>query len=309
MAVIGVTVGVCDRAGILSPARTAIHDVMSPARQFLQRGLARTADSEPMTTGRQASSTADATPDAVLRESERQRRQLMIENARLRDELKRIAYEGRVDSLLTDDTTPSTAGLVRFSAVRARVIGSRGLPDRLRELILDAGAAAGVTQSEIVVDGSGLLLDQGTESSVSDGDRVLSGAVVVGRIAKAARWVSLVQGVSEAGFSSRVQLVRSSRNGLFFGAEGILQGTSEGDCVITGIASTEAVSVGDEVVSGEIQGIRGPRLYFGRVSQAEFLEGGEWLIRVQPASLLHPPETVNIVRPQLRIAAASPHSS
>ncbi len=307
MALIGVTIGICDRAGVLSPARTAIHDFLSPGRRILQRGADHAATSGTRPPGRQSPAAAASNPDTALRENERQRRQLMIENARLRDELRRAVAEGRVDSLLADETGPSTAGLVGFSAVPARVIGGRGLPDRLRELILDAGAAAGVTHSEIVVDGTGLLLDKGTASSVADGDRVLSGAVVVGRVARAARWVSLVQGVSEAGFSSRIQLVRSTRNGLFFGAEGILQGTAEGDCVVTGISSTEAVSVGDEVVSSEIQGIRGPRLYFGRVARAEFLEGGEWLIRVQPAALLHPPNEVSIVRPQLRLATASPH--
>ena len=123
---------------------------------------------------------------------------------------------------------------------------------------------------------------------------------MVGRIEKAARWVSLVQPVTAIGFKAQVMLLRKTADGLHFGATGMLEGTGEAECVLTGIPHTDAVAVGDDVVSADVNGVRGPQLYFGRVTKAEFLAGGQWDVRVRPAASLEELESVGVLRLKLK---------
>lgn len=309
MALLAVLTTVGERSGWLTSVRVTLHDALSPGRLTL---LAVPS----FRSGPSVSTTQDYSADdaahfaAALKDSERQRRQLIIESARLRDQIRRQSHTTEVSALLGSDGIPQSSPLVGFHSVTARVISSQGLPDRLRDLIVDAGRSVGVTRSELVVDGSGLILDQGTEGGTAAGDRVLSGSVVVGRISEAGRWISLVQPVTDVDFTARVQLLRRSVDGLYYGAEGLLRGTGESECVIDGIADTDAVSVGDEVVTSEVSGVRGPRLYFGRVSKADFLDGGQWQIRVQPAVSVPDLDHVRIVRLELhaerRLSPKSP---
>jgi len=232
--------------------------------------------------------------DSGEKESEHLLRQLMIENARLRRDLKR---ERQSSAIL--QTIEPLGSLAQFDVVQAKVVSSSGMPDAIRDLIVDAGRSAGITRSELVVDGQGAVLAAGSDHSVAAGDRVLTGAVVVGRIEKAARWVSLVQPVTAQGFRAQVILMRQTPDGLHPGTVAMLEGTGTAECVLTGIPHTDAVAVGDEVVSADVNGVRGPQLYFGRVTHAEFLAGGQWDVRVQPAALLSDLETVGILRLQL----------
>ena len=309
------------RGGFLAGFRTALHDALSPGRLIVlaMSGTGSASNDRGPILASASSETTSAEEERLQRQlvgSEVQRRQLMIENARLRNQLRQQAMIQRVDSVLSPDGLSTEESLCRFIVTPARVIGDRGLSDTLRGLIIDAGQAAGVNRSEILVDGTGLLLDKGTDSDVQTGDRVLAGAVVLGRIEKTGRWVSSVQPVTDSKFSARVQLLRTSAQGQYFGAEGILTGvqatadqatesSSPAECVINGVPYTEAVSVGDEVVSADIDGTRGPRLYFGRVTHAEFLDGGQWLIRVRPAAYDMPLEQVAIVRLELHARKAT----
>lgn len=301
MALLAIMAGVADQTGSLISLRASLHDVLSPGRLVVLS--LRSPKSIPIETA------ATFSPDDVIRlnstlqDSERQRRQLIIETARLRDELRKQSRSAEIRNSLSPDGIPQSSPLVSFTPIPVRVVSSRGLPDRLRELMIDAGKQTGLTQSELVVDGDGLILDGGTDHGVAAGDRALSGSVVVGRIAKTGRWISLVQPVTDKDFTARAQLLRRSADGLFYGAEGMLSGTGEPECRLTGVSATEAVSVGDEVVTAEINGVEGPRLYFGRVSFAEFLEGGQWLIRVQPALAMQPLDAVNVVRMELNAPA------
>ncbi|MCA9034869.1 MAG: hypothetical protein KDA91_07065, partial [Planctomycetaceae bacterium] len=316
---------VADSCGLLSGFRTRLHDSLSPGRLLLV-SLGNVGDAADGSVERAegqharkniSDETANDGIELQYQQSEMQRRQLLLENARLRNQLRQQAMLQQVDDLVTTnsagfDTRGTNSSLHRFLVTPARVISSRGLADSLRDLIVDAGKVAGVTRSELIVDGSGWLLDKGTDYQVSAGDRVLAGAVVVGRVAQTARWVSLVQPVTDPEFSARVQLMRTSSQGQFFGAEGILTGSqgpsdsgvdANGECEIHGIPYTEAVSVGDDVVSADINGTNGPRLYFGRVSRAEFLQGGQWSIRVRPAVASLQLDDVGIVRLDLNLPA------
>jgi cell shape-determining protein MreC len=183
------------------------------------------------------------------------------------------------------------------------------MPQQLRDLIVDAGKAAGITRSELVIDGIGAVVDRGTKDDIAAGDRVLTGAIVVGRIEKTAHWVSLVQPVTATGFKAQIVLLRRTAEGLHFGAKGMLEGIGESECVITGIPHTDAVAVGDEVVSADVTGVRGPQLYFGRVTRAEFLAGGQWDVRVEPAASLEDLEAVGILRLKLAKKDETPQLS
>lgn len=286
---------IADRTGALNPFRPAVHDLLSPGRLVV---LAMSSPVSPPLT----ESEGDSLDDESRKRGERMIRQLMIENARLRHDLKRE----KASSAIIQAIEPLNS-LAQFELLQASVISSRGMPDSLQDLIVDAGRTAGITRSELVVSGDGAILDAGLDDAVAAGDRVLTGAVVVGRIEKAARWVSLVQPVTAAGFKAQVILMRQTPDGLHPGAAGMLEGIGEGECLVTGIPHTEAVAVGDEVVSANVNGVRGPQLYFGRVIRAEFLAGGQWDVRVEPAASMEDLETVGVLR--LNLARAVNKSS
>jgi cell shape-determining protein MreC len=305
LALASVLVSFAERLGALTEVRTAVMDLLNPGRllllsinrhDFLQKSVKR----DPLIEGRLDTMTA------ALKDSEVQRRQLIIENAALRQERKRHAQTLEIQGLFESERNspgPSAVSpLTEFGVMPASILSERTDSDRLRELIIDAGKSAGISRSELVVEGSGLLIDRGRDGLVAEGDRVISGASVVGRIAKTGRWVSLVQPVTDPDFTAGIQLVRRSKEGLHFGARGILRGLGDGQCAIEGIPYTEAVSVNDDVVSSEIEGVRGPRLYFGRVSAAKFLEGGQWEVHVQPAVAVSEISTVGVVRMKLLVA-------
>ncbi len=305
MALLAVAVSFADRSGVVSPVRAMLLDAMSPGKMVLLTLGGRSATGASGGSERSPSRRdVDLLRDA-LRESELQRRQLIIENAGLRQEQRKHRTLLEIQGLFSEGNGLSdpvaSPSLTDFSAVRATVISDHQMTGRLRELIIDAGKTAGISRSELVVDGDGLLLDKGSESNVLEGDRVTSGAVVVGRIRKTGRWVSLVQPVTDPEFSAGVQLVRRSPDGPHFGATGILRGSDDGFCEITGIPYTEPVSAGDEIVTSEVEGVRGPRLYFGRVVAAEFLDGGQWKIRVQPALATGELTSVGIIRLDLAV--------
>lgn len=305
MALLSVAVAFADRRGVLSPVRTALMDVLNPGRLILLSVAGNGDDTSRQNRPATSNSAADKL-QLALRESEIQRRQLIIQNADLRQELKQRSTLEEISHRLPAggyrfQIPESKKSLTEFTAIRASVISNHQMAERLKELMIDAGKAAGVTRAELVVDGVGILLDQGKERNIQNGDRVVAGAAVVGRISKTGRWVSLVQPLTDSGFSAGIQLVRSTSEGQHFGATGILRGTGEKHCVIEGVPYTEAVSVGDDVVSSEIDGVNGPRLYFGRVSEVQFLDGGQWLIRAEPAVRMSELQHVGILRLQLNI--------
>ncbi|MBL8815140.1 MAG: rod shape-determining protein MreC [Planctomyces sp.] len=305
MSLAGVAIGFADRAGTLTSSRTILQDLMSPGRILLL------SIRQPASLQSPAENASTQTVDsqvllAELRTSEQQRRQLIIENARLSHQLKTEFSHQKVIRSLTGDVDMADGAselleLVRQDSLSARVIRHGGLDGRLRDLMIDAGSNAGITRSEIVVDGPGLLVEKGHHQHVAAGDRVLTGAVVVGRIAQAGRWVSLVQPVTDSEFKSRAQIMRRTDDGAFYGAEGFIEGTESGICRMTGVPYTESVAVGDHVVTAEVDGTESLRLYFGQITEARFLNGGQWEIEVKPEiTELTPLTEVRIIRTKIQ---------
>ena len=293
MFLLSLIVTFADRREMLSGTRSALHDVFSPGRLAL---IAMKSTSEIGGDAHESASTFDVeTVAGNNAQSMKALRQLMIENARLRRDLKR----SQTASVIAESIDPSES-LNEYAMIPAKVISSNGLPGSLRELIISAGKSAGINRSELVVDGSGAVLDVGSDAGVAAGDRVLSGSSVVGRIEKTGRWVSVVQPLTSIAFRAQVQLLRSSEDGLVFGAIGMLEGTGALECRVTGISYTEAVTVGDTVISADINGVRGPRLFFGTVTAAEFLAGGQWDVQIKPGFTISELDQVGIVRMSLR---------
>jgi cell shape-determining protein MreC len=296
MFVLSLLVTAADRTGMLSSVRSVLHDALSPGRLVLMAMMPPSDDA-----GKPGSPASPVNIDSASRLNAQQLqtlRQLMIENARLRRDLKRSNEATEIA-----ESVDPAASLTDFAMIPARVISTSGLPGSLRELIVSAGKSAGITRSELVVDGSGAVVDVGSDSGVAAGDRVLSGSSVIGRIEKTGRWVSMVQPVTSVDFRAQVQLLRTSDDGLHFGAIGLLEGTGSSECRLTGISYTDSVTVGDTVVTADINGVRGPRLFFGTVTSAEFLAGGQWDVRICPGFTVSELDRVGIVRMSLQTDA------
>lgn len=301
MLVLTLVVYAAERNRMLTSVRLALHNSLSPGR-FLVASIAPLTSDADDAVGDDVKGSETATLQDALLQNELQRRRLVIENARLRNELQLMNRQQHTMQVIGDS-------LLRFPVLSAAVISEDGMSAELRELFINIGRQSGLTPSQLVVDGRGMLLDHGTDSGVTSDLRVISGLAVVGRVKSVSRWVSLVQPVSDPGFSAAVQLVQKGSNGTAFGARGMLEGLGDGQCRITGVAYTAAISVGDDVYTADIDGIKGPRLYFGSVVKAEFSAGGEWDILVEPAVTDRMLERVAIVQPQIRLAHGKTASS
>ncbi len=289
---------VADRTGLLTSARPIVHDILSPGRMILL-AMSRSADTRHSAdrTRTKASDTENSEATAGPQEAHSQEtllRSLMIENARLRRDLKRRQAS---ESPFAER---SREALVELQSVPAKILNRSGLPDSLRELMIDAGQGKGIRRSELVVQGDGILLDVGTKDTVRAGDRVVDGLAVIGRIDKTAQWVSLVLPISAKGFKARARILRIANDEAHFGATGMLEGLGNGECSLTGIAHTEAVAIGDQVVSMDVNGVDGPVLTFGEVVKADFLAGGQWDVRVKPVVNFDDADDVQVLCWELR---------
>lgn len=279
-----------ERAGSLTSVRMNLHNAMSLGRL----AVLAIAPSKPTLDSiepRLGDSDVSALQNELL-QNELQRRQLMIDNARLHNELRDLRRLAAIQSVSGDS-------LVNFVALRATVLSQTGLPGILQEAFIDAGKSQGLQKSQLVVSDNGIVIDKGTDYGLSPGQKVAHGTAVIGRISDVSKWVGVVQPVTHTDFSSAVQLVKMKDYGASFGAKGILEGTGSQLCRVKGIPYTESVSVGDEVFSADVQGVNGPRLYYGSVVHAEFSAGGEWDIHVAPAFKAETLHEVAIVQQRL----------
>lgn len=268
---------VAQRCGYLTKTRLLAHNLLTPTRSLLL-SITSHSDSPANSSSQTESATSGELSELqnALLENELQRRQLLIENAQLRYQLQTLRSLADVNSMTDHD-------LIKYSGRTAQILSSDGTSHSLKEAIIAAGKAHGISTSQLVVSGDGIVLDKGTIDGFDAGQKVTVGAAVIGRIDQVSRWVSLVQPVTDADFSAAVQLVKAADHGASFGPNGLLEGTGEDTCRVTGIPYTEAVAVGDHVFSADINGMNGPRLYYGIVTQADFSPGGEWIVKVAPA--------------------------
>ncbi len=292
MLVLMAAVWAANTAGYLTSVRMILHNFMSPARLVVAAMGSPTGVASERPVHNLSDQEVSELQNALL-ENELQRRQLLIENARLHNELRSTKRMAAME-------TVSGRDLIDFVAVKAKVLSQVGLSDELREAFIDAGASRGLQPSQLVVEGAGMLVDKGLDHGLSPGAKVIRGTAVVGRVAKVSQWVGLVQPITHADFSAAVQIVKLAPQGASFGAKGLLEGTGDEACRVTAIPYTESVAVGDEVFSADINGVKGPRLYYGRVVKAEFSAGGQWDVVVAPAFRADELSEVAVVQQKLK---------
>ena len=291
-----------EKTGQLTSTRMTLHHLLSPGRlMVLSLGTDSQKAAHQTITVQSSDGTEIAELQNALLQNELQRRRLLIENARLHNELQTSQQLAPLESV-------TRRNRVEFQAMPARILSHSGMPDSLREAFIDIGQQHGLQHSQLVVEGSGLLLDKGTADGLDVGSKVTHGTSVIGRIAKVSKWVGLVQPVTHPDFSAAVQIVKLAPQGAAYGATGLLEGLDSSQCRIVGIPYTAAVTVGDEVFSSNINGVNGPRLYYGRIVQAEFSAGGTWDIRVQPAFDPQRLNNVAVVQPQVQVPSAATES-
>lgn len=286
--ILAVIAGRMNEAGKLTSVQMTLHNVITPGR------LLATAIGNPHKPNPEPSLTqTDLTElQNQLLTNELQRRQLLIENARLKQRLLQ-------SSRLPSQSEQLERSLLKFDTVPAQIVSQKGTPEVLKAALIDAGRSAGLRPSQLVINNSSPLLDQGLDMQVAPGQPVVTGSVIVGRIHKTAAWVSSLQLVTDEDFSAAVEIIRDSEFTSEFPTIGLLRGSGERHCRIHSVPYTAAVSVGDDVFSADLNGLNGPRLYFGKVTKAEFSAGGEWEIQVIPAINGRRIRNVSVVRSQL----------
>lgn len=148
-------------------------------------------------------------------------------------------------------------------------------------VIIETGRLRGVEANAIAV--SAIRLAAGFEDELSDGDTVLAGASVVGRVQDVGAWTSTVIPVTDQDFRAHVWIVHDSQGETSFGDEGILEGDGVAGCRLKYVPSTAAVAVGDHVYSRDPSGRIPQPLYYGEIDRAELRPGApHWEIRVRP---------------------------
>jgi len=151
--------------------------------------------------------------------------------------------------------------------------------------LVDRGGAAGVAESDLILQSTAPLVDQGADRGIAADQPVYAGRTVIGKIRDAGRSTSTITRVTDEEFRGHAQLAWSSPEGPVFGAEGILEGRGDGLCRLTNVAATQAVSVGDDVFTARQSGVLPYPMVYGQVIEAELETGALfWEIVVKPAA-------------------------
>lgn len=288
LCILAIIVGRLNQAGKLTSLQMTLHNIITPGRLL----AAAIGNPEPTNTAPSLNQTDLAELQNQLLSNELQRRQLLIENARLKQQLLQAKH-------LPARSHQLERSLLKFDVVPAQIVSQKGTPEVLKAALIDAGRSAGLRPSQLVISNSSPLLDQGLDMQIAPGQPVVTGSVIVGRIQKTAAWVSSLQLVTDEDFSAAVEIFRDSQFTSEFPTIGLLRGSGDRHCRIDSVPYTAAVSVGDDVFSADLNGLNGPRLYFGKVTKAQFSAGGEWQIVVTPAINGRQIHNVSVVRSEL----------
>ncbi len=257
-----------------------------------QRGLAvvRKAGSDGLVRVRAQLAGAEA---AAQREAENQH--LAEENRQLKAELQAARDQVR----LLAGSEPANPPLLTAECISARVLGAAAQSYLARNQLLDAGRLQGVEPGDTVLRPATPLVDRGMNVGVDNGNLVLAGSCVWGKVTWVGSHTSTVCPMTEPGYRDLVRLATPAGQGrsLRLGAKGMLEGTGEALARLRMIETTEPVAEGDLVVSMAGQGFVDMPLMCGKVVRVESPHGaGHWEIWVAPAAG-ELPGTVSILRP------------
>ena len=213
-----------------------------------------------------------------------------VDHQRLADENRQLkaALETAGDQVrLLAHRNSQAPPLLSTKCIPARVLGTTAQTYLARYHLLDAGRSRGVEAGAPVLRTATPLIDSGQQDGVENGNVVLAGTCVWGKITSTDSYTSTVCLVTEPGYHDLVRLATTSADGttLRFGAKGILEGTGEPLARLRMIATTEPVATGDQVYSMAGQGFTEVPLLCGRVVRVERPQGaGHWEIWVAPAT-------------------------
>lgn len=221
-------------------------------------------------------------------------RALSAELAQLRRENEQLRSTAWVDS-----TTP--APLASGRPVDVRIVGGQGARESggARWLVA-AGRQQGLAGDELVLAGPGILIEHGTDLGLKPDQLAFAGRSLVGRTRQVGRWTSLVQPLTDPEFRTAARIVRNSALGPVQGPAGILAGSATG-CRLNEVPATEAVAVGDDVLTDPLTSPAGVSLYCGKVSRVDLATSAEhWTIEVTPAFARgETPREARIIRAEL----------
>jgi cell shape-determining protein MreC len=193
--------------------------------------------------------------------------------------------------------------LVEVELLEAAVLNRENGAIWRGDRILNRGAEDGLAETDLVLEGKRPVIDQGQEAHLATGHPVYSGRCVVGRLANVGRAVSTIQKVTDENYRGFAQLIRKTETGFLFGAEGVIEGQGQEQCLLRYVSGTLPVEVGDDVYTGDHDGSQPYPMYYGRVVRAELNPGDqEWTIWVQPAIQQLETPTVTVLRTQLDIS-------
>lgn len=198
----------------------------------------------------------------------------------------------------------TTTPLQIITGVQANVIGRQATEEtNQNRLLISLGERHGLAGDELILEGEGLLIDQGDLANLTPDQLVTFGRSLYGRTVQVGRWTSLVQPITDPEFRTAVQLVRKSDFGLVTGASGILKGTGSG-CEIIEVAGTEAVAVGDLIYTDTSVSPTATPIYCGRVIEATISpNAAQWTIIVSPATPQKSlPSELTVMKTELTIA-------
>ena len=271
--------------------RAAVADAIRPGQVAARRLTAGVRENAAL-----LASTSERTRQREVDRLQDELREEQARTASLRIQLARLADAGaRLDSL--PDPLRSLPPLTSSSLIDAEVLGD-ALAEKWRKgKLLGRGEASGVRESELVIKSSRSLVDVGRDGDLSPEDGLLLGRCVIGKVERVGRWTSTFLLLTDSGYRGRAQLVHQTETGFVFGAKGILEGQGGTMCRLKGIASSDAVSVGDAVYTATREGQPASPLYYGRVVEATLGPSDtEWKVLIEPVPLPSDLTTVQILR-------------
>jgi hypothetical protein len=273
--------------------RGTLRDVASPAQRLVRR--ATDGASEWVQHRLQRS---DASEEVV----ERMKQELAVARRKIRELEVAVAtvHEEKAEIQLTG-VAPwrgrPGAPLIVDELLPATVLGAENVDLVRHGKLLDAGTSDGIRESSLVLDDPRPLIDQGESTGLSAGQSVFAGRCIVGRVARVGHWVSTVLPVSDPEFRGLARIIRGEGERAVFGAEGLLEGSSNGLCRLKHIPATEPIAEGDRVYTAGGDATGPAPMMYGTVVSAELAIGAtHWDVIVRPAVDATRVRTVQVLR-------------
>ncbi|MCA8998749.1 MAG: rod shape-determining protein MreC [Planctomycetaceae bacterium] len=195
--------------------------------------------------------------------------ELRAENQALRAMLADLRAQDQVHSSIGNNFANANT-LFQQQSVSTRILGVTSDPTwpTQREYLINVGAAGGLTGSELILDGPGLVIDAGKTLGLSPDQLVTVGRVLCGRAQQVGRWTSVVQPLHDPEFRIAVRIVRQTELGPIQGPRGVLRG--QGDyCTLEEIPATAAIAIGDEIYTDPVITRTAFPVYCGRIQDLE----------------------------------------